>query len=126
VEIKNIVYSVIGLTILFVITGSIMMTQFSNAWRYCQARQWVGAQGGALTNCTTPYQTSNTTYVNPAGAEHTENGLTSPIATDNANANSFCLNCATLGGYRTTVQGLTLLVLAIGFIGFGLYFMKKR
>lgn len=116
----------IGLLILFLLFSTLIMPQFSTAWRYCQGREWVGATGGTLTNCTTPYQNSNTSYVNPAGATHTESGQTDPVVTDNDAADQFCLNCATVGGYRATNQGLTLLILVMGLIGFALRFFPRR
>ena len=116
----------VGLLIVFLLTATIILPQFSTAWRYCQAKEWVGAEGGTNTNCTTPYRTANTTMVDHTADTHTEAGDTSPVADDNGLADNFCLNCATLGGYRTTVQGLAVLALAMAFIGFAIYFFPKR
>lgn len=115
----------IGLMILFLIASTLIMPNFSTAWRYCQAREWVGADGGTLTNCTTPYQNANTTFVDNGTGIHTENGRTDPVASDNTEANSFCLNCSVAGGYRPTVQGLVVLAMVLGFVAFAIYFWPK-
>lgn len=117
----------IGMMLLFILASTLIMPQFSKAWRYCQAKEWVGTQGGVLTNCTTPYQTANTTFVDNTTATHTEDGETNPRDTDtDGGTNRFCLNCKTLGGYRTTVQGLVVLVLMLALITFGLHFFPRR
>jgi len=113
------------LLLLFLLGSTLILPNFSKAWRFCQAKEWVGAHSGTLTNCTTPYENSNTSYVDPAGTSHIEEGETSPLAADNLNADQFCLNCKTPGGYRTTVQGLTLLALVLAIIGIALLFFGK-
>lgn len=122
--VNKLIYGGIALALLFILASTVMLPYFSTAWRYCQALQWVGAHGSSYTNCTVPYQTSNTSAV--SGTSHTENGITSPVATDSGNSDEFCLNCATQGGYRTTVQGLSVLILVIGLIAFGLHFFGKK
>ncbi len=114
----------IAAAILFAIVSAVVLPFFSRAWRYCQAREWVGAQGGVLTNCTTPYQTANTTAVDPTAASHTEQGETSPVATDNTNADVWCLNCSTLGGYRGAMQGLLLVMFVVVMIVLGRMLFK--
>ena len=126
VSIQDMIAVSIGLVIVFVISSSILLPQFSTAWKYCQAREWVATQGGVLTNCTTPYTTANTSFVDTTGGTHTESGLTSPINADTgAPVDAFCLNCSTLGGYRTTVQGLVLLLLVLFLVAIGLRFFGR-
>lgn len=115
-----IIYGAVGLMIAFIVFGAVVMPEFSKAWRYCQALSWEGATGGVYTNCSDRYQDEfNTTFVDVTAGSHTENGITSPIGSDNTGSSSYCLNCKTTGGYRTTVQGLTLLTLSIGVIAIG-------
>ena len=126
ISVKNITAVALGLALVFIITSSILLPQFSSAWRYCQARQWVATQGGVMTNCTTPYQTANTTFVDTTGTSHTEGGLASPLNSDTGvGVDRFCLNCSTAGGYRTTVQGVLLLVLVLFLVAIGLRYFGR-
>ena len=126
VSVQEMIAISIGLVIVFIIGSSILMPQFSSAWKFCQAREWVATQGGVMTNCTTPYQTANTSFVDTTGGTHTEGGLASPINADTGvPVDAFCLNCSTLGGYRGTVQGLVLLLLVLFLIGVGMRFFGR-
>jgi len=116
----------VALGVAMVLLATLILPQFSSSYRYCQARTWQGAVGNVYTNCTNRYQDAfNTSFVDASSGTHTENGATDPVTTDNANAESFCLDCTTLGGYRTTMQGITLLVFVLAIIGFGIYFIPK-
>lgn len=119
----------IGLVLLFIMASTMIMPFFKQSWQYCQDMVWEGAQGGTLTNCTRVIENSNTTAVMVAGnISHTEGGYPAARVAADANylfTNQFCLNCNVAGGYRTTSQGLTLLVLVIGLVGFAVYFFKR-
>lgn len=115
----------VGLLVLFILVSTLVLPQFDDAWRYCQALEWVAIQGGTMTNCSTPYKASNESTVLNTSSTHTEDGITSPVDTDtDAGIDEFCLNCATEGGYRDSVQGILLLALVVGAIAFGLYFFR--
>jgi len=121
---KSVAYGV-GLLILFLLGSTLIMPHFSSAWKYCQAREWNPDMGGLLgANCSIPYTNANTSAV--TASPHTEGGLTSPVEEAGENVDVYCLNCERPGGYRTTVQGLTVLALALGLIGFALYFFPKK
>lgn len=124
---KAIAYSV-GLLLLFLLASTLILPNFSKAWRFCQAKQWNPDDGGLLgANCTTPYTNANTSAV--TGTPHTEDGETVPAEVDidpYESIDVYCLNCETLGGYRTTVQGLVLLALALALIGFAMIFLPKK
>lgn len=122
---KSVQYG-IALVIVFLLASTLILPQFSNAWRYCQAKEWVGTHGGTQTNCTVPYTAANTSAVAPAGGTHTEGGETNAVDTDTVGTDIYCLNCNTEGGYRSTVQGLTFLMLALGFIYFAVNFIPSR
>ncbi len=125
---NKIVYGTVGLLLLFLMASSVFMPFFSSSWRYCQARQWNCGVAGVYTNCTSRYQDPfNTTVVDPSTGTHTEGGLTDPVDTDTTQAacTHYCLNCETAGGYRTSAQGLLLLVLVIALIGFGVRYLPR-
>lgn len=126
---RAVAYSV-GLLVLFLLGSTLIMPQFSKAWKYCQALQWNPDEGGALgANCTTPYTNTNSTPVVNETTKHTEEGDTWPVDQDSTaieGVDYYCLNCDTPGGYRTTVQGLVILVLSLALIGFAIKFLPKR
>lgn len=127
---NKIVAGTVALALIYVIVASLVLPYFSSSYRYCQALQWEGAEGNVYTNCTNRYQDEfNTTFLSCFGTTcttHTENGKTSPVRTTAVNLTSYCLNCATLGGYRGAMQGIVLLILVLGLVGFGVYMMPKR
>lgn len=123
---KSITYG-IALLVVFLLASTIVMPQFSNAWRYCQNRQWnpdhANAQGA---NCTNLYQNATNDSAISGVSEFTMNGLTSNVEDGGENVAYYCLNCDVAGGYRTTIQGLAVLTLVMGLIGFAIYFLPKN
>lgn len=120
------VFGSVALLMIYLLASTMIMPFFSQAWRYCQQKHWVVAQGGVNTNCTLIYQTANTTAVTQGAATHTELGETIPLAADSGIADNYCVNCGAAGGYRVSNQGLQLFVLIIALIGFGVSFMSVR
>ena len=126
VKVSAIVMGAIGLVILFLLASTLIIPQFSNAWRFCSNKQWEGATGGVYTNCSSRYQDAfNQTSVLADSTHHTEEGETNPVNADSLNSTQYCLNCSVQGGFRSTVQGLVLLIMVLGLIAFGLRYMKR-
>ena len=124
--VNTLVMGAIGLTVLFLLASTLILPYFSTAYRFCSNKQWEGATGGVYTNCSNRYQDAfNQTPVPASGGYHTENGETNPVDSDSLNSTQFCLNCSVLGGYRTTIQGLTVLVLVLALIFFGVKYLKR-
>lgn len=132
-SIKRAVAVGVALGIIFILAANLILPYFSSSYRYCQDLRWEGATGNVYTNCTNRYQDAfNTSYVacvyetiGDVCVSHTENGITSPINNNATNISSYCLNCLTAGGYRIATRGLVLLVLVLGLIGFGIYFLPR-
>jgi len=112
--------------------ATLIIPQFSSSYAYCEELQWNCDADRSFSNCTSRRQEQRNTSVVKEGS-HTQDGVTTKVdSTCQTNATAggggapyYCLNCETLGGYRSTVQGLALIVIAIGLIGFGLYFLPK-
>jgi hypothetical protein len=111
----------------FVLLATMILPQFSLAWRFCQARAWYVANG-SYTNCSARYSVNSTPVT--TNDTHTENGETIPFGDgdfDNpTGVREYCQNCDTAGGYRQTNQGLLLLVLVIGLVGIAVAYLKMR
>ena len=123
---KSVSYG-IGLLVLFLIGGVLVLPMFSDAYRYCQTVKWAGAHGTGTGNCTYDDVNFNTSEITAGSTgQHTESSLgTYDIEADHS-ADRYCLKCVTEGGWRTTTQGLVILVLVVGMIAFALYFFPKK
>lgn len=120
----------IGLLVLFLLGSTLIMPQFSSAWRYCQEVKWTGANAGVTTNCTyddDPAHFNNSMINVSTTYTYTRSGVgTYDIDATADGASSLCLGCLTAGGWRTSTQGLLLLVLVAALVTFALYFFKRR
>jgi len=109
----------------------LVIPQFHDTYSYCQQLQWNCDDDKSFTNCSSRYQDGRNRSVITNAGTFTQDGQT--VQVDSAclpnatagGASSYCLNCEELGGYRTTTQGLGLLVIALGFVGIALYFLPK-
>jgi hypothetical protein len=125
VEIKTFIYTAIALAILFIFTATIILPNFATTYNFCQIPQWKSANGGVTTNCTSPMLSGTNTSLCTPGSTYTQGGFTANVESNNG-ADSFCLNCNTPGTYRSLNQGVLLLTLVVGIIGFGIYFIKVK
>lgn len=131
-SLKQTIFAILGIAVVFVLVASITMTYFSRSWRYCQDVRWVGADAEATTNCTRRYGDGfNTSYVDAENDTystylHTEDGQTWPVDPTAKNASAYCLNCQTAGGYRVTNQGLMVLIFALFAIAVGYPYIRTR
>jgi len=117
--INRVIYGGIGLVMLFLLSSTLILPQLDGAMdRSCSSITWRCADGGVKTNCT--YDMGTNTTSTP-----TDYPIIETTAGDHVWCSEQCLSCDDSGGFRTTTQGLLLLVIVIGLIGFAVYFMRR-
>lgn len=121
VDVRKIIAVPIALAVLYLMLNTVIFPNFKKSWQFCDTKTWYPAHGAVTTNCTSLVDTKNDTML--SGATFTEDGET--WATSGVGAqNNFCLSCSTEGNYRSTNQGLQVLILVIALVGFGVGFLK--
>lgn len=121
--VDSIVKGVIALTVLFLLMATIVLPQFANTYNYCQNPAWKpdNSSDGTYTNCSSRVQDAYNSTPTPSDYPITED-----TTDDHLNYTKLCLNCDTAGAYRTTIQGLAVLLIVIGVIGFAVYFLRRK
>lgn len=121
--ISKILYGGIGLTILFVLVSTVILPNFATTYNYCQNPAWKpdNSSSGVYTNCTDRVQDAYNSTPSP-----TDYPITVDTAEDYRNYTNLCLNCDTRGGFSTTLKGITVFILVIAMIAFGVWFWNKR
>lgn len=113
--IQKIVYSVIGLMIVFILLSTLILPQFETSYTtfgYCLAQ-------GSLITCSD----CNNTDTNSVGYKTLKNNCYGLVGSQN---NTHCYGCANWG-FRDVSRGLQLLVLSLALIGMAiLYIFKKK
>lgn len=126
-KLKNIVYGAVAILILFILASTIMLPEFRKSWQYCQNPRWRADNQSVGTNCTNEIAFNNTP-ITSAGTWTADDGKSYVCGGDQdctTATSRFCVNCDTLGGYRTSTQGLVLLILVMGIVGIAVAFIPK-
>ena len=122
----GIVYGAVAILILVVLASALLLPEFGKSYGYCVAPVWKMDTDYSASNCSDGVtRGGNASAITAAGSYAANNGITYPCTTDcNPDSANFCVNCDTRGGYRTSNQGLLLLVLVMALIGIGLTYIK--
>lgn len=117
------VYGAIALALLFILTTSIIMPQFNTTYNYpsCVANSTTWYNASRYAGTTTVCQVYNTSTLDQTV------GLQACYGTDGATGenSSVCCRTCTNFSWRSSGQGLFVLVLVMALIGFAVAFIMK-
>lgn len=138
-KLNALIYGAIALVLLFVIASTLILPFFASQYEHgfgdapcnkddtCVIGITNTSAGMRNPNCltSTGTVTAGTNLNNSAGyASFLDNCYKLIAEPDGANTTR-CMGCATFVGYRSTQQGLALLILVLGIISFALLFIRK-
>ncbi len=126
-NVNTIIYVGIALTVMFLLLAVLVLPQFSRSYRYCQDLQWNPDNSSDYAECPNRYwDAQNTSVVSTSPYSQTTDDETISAPVPDLAGTLFCINCETEGGYRSANQGLVLLIIVMGLIGFAIRFIKFK